>query len=81
MRFSTDFDKKGTRGFLFYIGEEMKPLILITNDDGIYSPGIRAVSEAVSDLGEILVAAPITQQTSMGRAFPRTIDQGISCIV
>lgn len=55
----------------------MKPLILITNDDGIYSPGIQAVAEAVDDLGELLIAAPITQQTSMGRAFPRIPDLGI----
>ncbi|MCY1712856.1 5'/3'-nucleotidase SurE [Caproiciproducens galactitolivorans] len=55
----------------------MKPLILITNDDGIYSPGLHAAAEAVSDLGELLIAAPHCQQTSMGRAFPRTEDLGI----
>lgn len=55
----------------------MKPLILVTNDDGIHSPGLRAAAEALSDLGDILVAAPHTQQTSMGRAFPRTADRGI----
>lgn len=55
----------------------MKPLILITNDDGIYSPGLRAAAEAVADLGELLIAAPHSQQTSMGRAFPRTADLGI----
>ncbi|MDF1494221.1 5'/3'-nucleotidase SurE [Caproiciproducens sp. CPB-2] len=55
----------------------MKPLILITNDDGIYSPGLRAAAEAVADLGELLIVAPHRQQTSMGRAFPRTEDLGI----
>lgn len=55
----------------------MKPLILITNDDGIYSPGLHAAAEAVADLGELLIAAPHCQQTSMGRAFPRTDDLGI----
>jgi 5'-nucleotidase len=55
----------------------MRPLILITNDDGINSPGLTAVAEAVYDLGDILVIAPNKQQTSMGRAFPRTEDQGI----
>ncbi len=50
----------------------MKPLILLTNDDGIESPGLLAMAEAIDDLGELLIAAPAIQQTSMGRAFPRT---------
>lgn len=50
----------------------MKPLILISNDDGVDSPGLKAMAEAVSGLGEILIAAPVFQQTSMGRAFPRS---------
>ncbi len=45
------------------------PLILITNDDGIKSPGLRAVARAVAGLGELLIVAPREQQTSMGRAF------------
>lgn len=47
----------------------MAPLIIITNDDGIQSPGLRAVVRAVMYLGDILVVAPREQQTSMGRAF------------
>ena len=54
-----------------------KPLILITNDDGIYSPGLQAVVEAVVDLGELLIVAPASQQTSMGRSFPKGLDVGI----
>ncbi len=45
------------------------PLILITNDDGIESPGLLAAIGAVYDLGEILVAAPRYQQTGAGRSF------------
>ena len=48
----------------------MRPLILVTNDDGVLSPGIIAAVEAVQELGEVLVSAPRHQQTSMGRAFP-----------
>lgn len=55
----------------------MKPLILITNDDGINSPGLAAAAEAVEDLGDILISAPHTQQTGMGRAFPRNDTVGI----
>ncbi len=44
------------------------PLILITNDDGIDSPGLAAVVGALDGLGELLIVAPRVQQTSMGRA-------------
>jgi 5'-nucleotidase len=41
---------------------------LITNDDGIHSPGLLAAAEAMHDLGEILVVAPKYQQTGAGRS-------------
>jgi 5'-nucleotidase len=44
------------------------PLILITNDDGINSPGLLAAVEAVHDLSEIFVVAPKYQQTGAGRS-------------
>jgi 5'-nucleotidase len=47
------------------------PLILVTNDDGLLSPGLHAAAEAVADLGDLLLAAPATQQTGMSRAFVR----------
>lgn len=50
------------------MSKESKPLILITNDDGIDSPGLLAAAEAVHDLGEILVVAPKQQQTGAGRS-------------
>ncbi|NJE61065.1 5'/3'-nucleotidase SurE [Thermococcus sp. 21S7] len=43
--------------------------ILITNDDGIYSKGIRAAVEAVQDLGEVYVVAPLFQRSASGRAM------------
>jgi 5'-nucleotidase len=45
------------------------PLILVTNDDGLLSPGLHAAAEAIADLGELLLVAPATQQTAMSRAF------------
>ena len=54
----------------------MRPLILITNDDGLHSPGLRAAAEAVADLGDLLIVAPATQQTSMSRAFVAGDDVG-----
>ena len=43
--------------------------ILITNDDGINSPGLLAAAEAASEYGDITVAAPLRQQTAMSRAL------------
>lgn len=43
--------------------------ILITNDDGIQSPGLKAAVEAVLNLGEITVIAPTDQQTGTGRGL------------
>ncbi|UYQ94561.1 5'/3'-nucleotidase SurE [Chitinophaga horti] len=42
--------------------------ILITNDDGIYSPGIAALAKAASRFGEVKVVAPDVEQSSMGHA-------------
>lgn len=46
-----------------------KPLILVTNDDGITAPGIRALVEVASQLGEVVVVAPDSPQSGMGHAI------------
>jgi len=46
-----------------------KPLILITNDDGITAPGLQALTEAMSELGDIVVVAPDSPQSGMGHAI------------
>ena len=46
-----------------------KPVILVTNDDGITSPGIAALIEAVSGLGEIVIVTPDSPQSAMGHAI------------
>jgi len=43
--------------------------ILVTSDDGIHSPGLRAAVEILLDLGEVTVVAPVKQQTGMGRSY------------
>ena len=45
-----------------------RPLILLTNDDGINSPGLAAAASGLDPLGELLIIAPLDQQTSMGRS-------------
>lgn len=47
----------------------MPPLIILTNDDGIKSPGLRGAAQAVADLSDLLIVAPREQQSSAGRAF------------
>lgn len=49
--------------------QEKQPVILIANDDGITAPGIRALVEAVSDLGKVVVVAPDKPQSGMGHAI------------
>ncbi len=49
-----------------------KPLILITNDDGITAPGIRALIGFMKELGDVVVVAPDSPQSGMGHAI--TVD-------
>ncbi len=46
--------------------------ILVTNDDGIYSPGIAALARVASKFGEVRVVAPDVEQSSMGHAITAT---------
>ena len=46
-----------------------KPLILVTNDDGITAPGIRALVSVARELGEVVVVAPDSPQSGMGHAI------------
>jgi 5'-nucleotidase len=43
--------------------------ILVTNDDGIYSPGIAALAKVASRFGEVRIVAPDVEQSSMGHAI------------
>jgi 5'-nucleotidase len=53
------------------------PLILVTCDDGIESPGLRAAVRAVLGLGDIIVSAPYEQQSGAGRSLPAFNDVAI----
>jgi 5'-nucleotidase len=46
-----------------------RPLILITNDDGVSAPGIRALIAVMSEIGEVIVVAPDKPQSAMGHAI------------
>lgn len=53
---------------------KQKPLILVTNDDGIDSPGIHAAARALAPLGEVVLVAPREQNSSTGRSHPLNTD-------
>lgn len=46
-----------------------KPLILVTNDDGIAAPGIAALVEVMKSIGDVVVVAPDKPQSGMGHAI------------
>ncbi|MEM6696879.1 MAG: 5'/3'-nucleotidase SurE [Bacteroidota bacterium] len=48
---------------------ERKPLILVTNDDGIAAPGIKALIEVAKEIGEVVVVAPDSPQSAKGHAI------------
>ena len=45
------------------------PLILVTNDDGISAPGIRALIAVMQEIGTVVVVAPDSPQSAMGHAI------------
>ncbi|MCG2793836.1 MAG: 5'/3'-nucleotidase SurE [Weeksellaceae bacterium] len=53
-----------------------KPLILVTNDDGIIAPGIRKLVNIVNQIGEVIVVAPNSPQSGKGHAI--TINSTLS---
>lgn len=57
-----------------YIMANSKPQILLTNDDGILSPGLWAAAAALSKLGFVTVTAPREQSSGAGRSLPNTSD-------
>jgi 5'-nucleotidase len=46
-----------------------KPLILVTNDDGITAPGLLALIAVMTELGNVVVVAPDKPQSAMGHAI------------
>ena len=53
---------------------KQRPQILLTNDDGIRSPGLWAAAASLSNLGFVTVTAPRDQSSGMGRSLPSTSD-------
>ena len=54
-----------------------KPLILVTNDDGITAPGMRTLISVMNEVGDVVVVAPDSPQSGMGHAV--TIDDTLYC--
>ena len=45
------------------------PLILVTNDDGVFTEGLTALADAMATLGEVAVVAPATEQSAVGHSL------------
>lgn len=54
-----------------------KPLILVTNDDGITAPGIRTLISVMNTIGDVIVVAPDSPRSAMGHAI--TINSTLHC--
>ncbi len=54
-----------------------KPLILVTNDDGITAPGIRTLIKVMLKIGDVVVVAPDSPQSGMGHAI--TVSDTLYC--
>jgi 5'-nucleotidase len=50
-----------------------RPHVLLTNDDGIDSPGLHALADALSPLAEVTTVAPATNQSGVGRERSKTV--------
>jgi len=56
---------------------QKRPLILVTNDDGITAPGIRTLINIMNEIGDVFVVAPDSPQSGMGHAI--TINNTLYC--
>ena len=54
-----------------------KPLIFVTNDDGISAPGLRTLISVMNEIGNVVVVAPEKPQSAMGHAI--TINSTLKC--
>lgn len=55
----------------------LKPLILVTNDDGITAPGIRSLVKIMNSIGEVVIVAPDSPKSAMGHAI--TVNSTLHC--
>lgn len=52
---------------------EKRPLILVTNDDGMFAPGIKNLVEVAKKLGDLLVVAPDSPQSAKGHGVTMSV--------
>lgn len=71
---------KAFAGYDSGMDKSNKPLIVLTNDDGIRSPGLVAAAHALAPLGRVLVVAPREQLSGSGRSMPSDADLKIDTI-
>lgn len=55
------------------IAEHLKPLILVTNDDGVYAPGLRQLHEGMKQIGQAIIVAPDRDNSAVSHSL--TLDR------
>src|SRR6056297_763825 len=51
------------------MSDTKRPFILVSNDDGIFSPGIKALAEVASEFGDVYIVAPDKEQSAVGHSI------------
>lgn len=51
------------------MSDPKRPFILVSNDDGIFSPGIKALAEVASEFGDVYIVAPDKEQSAVGHSI------------
>jgi 5'-nucleotidase len=51
------------------MSESKRPFILVSNDDGIFSPGIKALAEVAAEFGDVYIVAPDKEQSAVGHSI------------
>jgi 5'-nucleotidase len=46
-----------------------RPFVLLVNDDGIYAPGLAALAQEIKKIGEVVIVAPLSEQSAVGHAI------------
>lgn len=54
-----------------------RPVILVSNDDGVHATGIRTLARRLGDLGDVVICAPDRERSASGHAF--TLDRPLRC--
>src|SRR4051812_42440852 len=65
----TSFARADSQERALHSAKEFRVRILLTNDDGVYAPGLRALRQELLKLGDVTVVAPASEQSAVGHSI------------